>query len=1076
VFKTTGNAYKTFDVVNGTTTFPNFEGANGVIKDSTISFALPNNLTTTGRFNFVVTMRNENLTCYNTAKVYISTIQNKLQITKQPTNQTYVENGTAVFSLNSENATSFKWQYTFNDGATWNEIQQGGNFVKVTKDSLVFNNRLFYKNNKFRIVLYGKFDNVTSNIVTLNVDRKPIAFFESNKKCYNSNAKSTLIYFKGTAPYKFSYSDQKGIVKTITNVTKDVYTLSVDNTVTKLRLLSVSDAKFTEVLLDSSNTVELFEKPVYRPYFKSSCFGDTMVELLFSGTSKPKTFNVKVGKNPIPGFAEKKDVNFSNSYLLALPKNLKVGTYGFVINGTDGTCISDDSNLDLPYNSKPVMHASSNKIYITQGDSVKLTSTGADVVRWTPTAGIDSVNSKITYAKPQVTTLYYVYGYTNGCAGYDTVKITVNTTTPTVVQCNPVNINFYMDSVKKSLCTSATGEATFTISGGYVNNTYRVRKKNDNGTYSIITNPAFAPLNNKNGEEITVKLKDLEGGTYDLFAFCGGDSRITSVYNFLIPSDCDSLNVVDTTNTTTTQTNYTCEDMQLVLNNEDIKPIPCDYDFGSVAFSIQGGSPNFTYRLRKRNTDNTFSIITNPVFVSIGNKANESKKITIDELAEGEYELYVYCSHDVSYFKTASFYIYRQGCRAALKDVISYYTFDNNDNDSIKRASSPEANGAVKDIDNYGNNLGAYKFYNSTDNIVFKNFVDIDTMKEYSYSFWYKLLDMPKMNNSMLFSIPNGNNLERMQIVADKNGYLKVQFGNTGNSQLINTGYKFEPSTWNQLMISHTVDSNFIYINDKKIGAYASGILSGNNSDFVVGYDGSNNSLRFLFDEFKLYGKAVTNQEVTDIYFADVRENCTGIRLNIDVVDNKLKFVISYGSINNKYRLRKKNSSGVFVSVYDQTFVSTYNKVGENKVINTDNLEPGIYDVYAYCGSDSRKYQGYEFIVDNKGELSIYRKVTPTETIDISNENAAEVKEEIFLNVYPNPVDNIVNIDIIGADTSTEKEIRVISSNGILVHSETFVGSENSSSINVENFRPGVYILEVHLENNRVERKQIIIN
>jgi hypothetical protein len=1076
VFKTTGDAYKTFSAVNGTTTFPGFNGVkDALITDSAVSFLVPNN-GNIGKYNFIITMENENKLCYNKATVYVTALQNKLQILEQPVSQSYLENGNAIFALKSQFSTSYVWQYTFNDGVTWNEIKQGGNFLKVTKDSLVIANRLFYKNNKFRIVLYGKYENVTSNVVTLNVERKPIAFFESTNKCYTGKTKTAVVYLKGVAPFKISYVNEKGDVKSISNITKDVYTLTVDSLSNKLRLLSVSDTRFNEVALDSSNSITFNAKPIYRPYFKTACFKDSLVELLFSGASQPTTMTIKAGVNPIPGFPIMNDVAFYRGYKLTLPKNLKLGTYGFVISGSDGICTSDEVKLNLSMNAIPVMNVSVDKREINGGDSISLVATGADVVRWSPVTGLDNPTSKSVIGKPGTTTTYTCFGYQNGCVGFDTIKISVNSVVQ-AAHCNPVDLTLNESKIKSASCQVSDGSVEFVISGGSANNIYRVRKKNDNGSYTIITNPAFAPLNNILNEIKTITVSNLASGDYDVFAFCGNDSRISKVQNFKITSPCDSVKVVDTTKTTTPTTiNYNCNDMVLTIDNLDIKPITCDYDFGSVAFTIQGGAPNFTYRLRRRNLDNTFTVITNPVFVSIGNKINEPKKVTIDQLTEGDYELYVYCSQDVSFFKSASFYIYKQGCRSALKDVISYYSFDNNDNDSIKRAFAPLVSGAVKDFDNYGNAAAAYKIFNNGDNLTFKDFIDIDTMKEYSISFWYKLLEMPKYNNSTIISIPNGDQSQRMELVADKNGYMKVQFGKSQNSITEYTNYKVDPSTWNQIVLTHRTDSSFVYVNDKKVGGFASEQLVDNNSDFVVGYDGSNKSLKFLFDEFKLYGKAISTQDVIDNFYADVRENCVGIRLNIEVDGAKLKFVVSYGSSNNKYRLRKKNSSGTFVSIYDQTFVSIYNKLGESKAINTDNLAPGIYDVYAYCGTDSKKYQGYEFIVDNQGNTSIYRKVTPTETIDISNENAKEVKEEIFLNVYPNPVDNIINIDIIGTNPTVDNEIRLYSSNGVLVHTENFKGSESSTSISVENYRPGIYVLEVHLENNRVERKQIIIN
>jgi hypothetical protein len=1075
VFNLSGSTYKTVNIQSGTRVFPNFAPlSNQSVTNNQVSFALNNDGTTPGTYDFILTLANDNGTCINKLSSYVVTKQNKLQITKQPVSQTYLENGTATFTVSSVYATSFLWQYSFNDGLTWNDIKKGGNFTKVTKDTLEIANRLYYKKNRFRVVFYGKYENVTSASVLLTVDRKPLAFFEGTKKCVTPKTKNAIVYMKGIAPFKITYTVNNGAPITITNITKEVYTITVDSTITTMKLINVSDARFANVPLDSSNTIAFYNKPSYTTSLKAACLNDTSAELTLTGKTPAKFFNLTTGDNPILGFATIQNKVYSSIGKFTLPRNVAIGSYGFIVSGNDGNCSSDDVKVNLTIKELPIVVASASKYTINQGETISLTGSGGDSYIWTPKYTLsDSVGATVN-ATPSKTTTYTMSGFKNGCYGKDTVKINVNTL-PSSSLCSPITVTVLPEDIRKATCTStADGQITFTIANGSSNNKYRLRKKNEDGTFTVLTTPAFAPLNNTEGEAKTITVSNLTKGNYDLFAFCGQDAKVTKVYNFSISSLCDT-----TTNNgggNSSNQNYTCKDMSLTIENTDINPITCDNVYGSVTFTVSGGAPNFTYRLRKHNPDNTFTIVSNPVFVSIGNLALETKRVTIDELPEGEYELYVYCSQDVTYFKSLSFSIYKENCKSVLKDVISYYSFDKNNSDSLKRALAPEVVGAVKTNDNYGNLTGAYRIYNATDKLTFTNFVDIDTLTNYTVSFWYKLLELPRYNNSTLISIPNGSSSKRFEVLADKNGNLKVQFGAADNSILNNTSFKVEPGTWNQMVLTHAQDSDRVYINDELIATYASNILSNNGSDLIVGFDGRNKTLRFLFDELKLSAKTISYQDVKDNFYADVRENCTGIRLNIEVLGSTIKFVVSNGSTNNKYRIRKKDSKGNFVTISKQAFISLYNKLGESKSISLTSLSPGIYDIYAYCGSDSKKYQGYEFIVDNNGNASIYRKITPTETIDISTENAQEVKEEIYLNVYPNPVDNIINIDIIGANPTVQKDIKLISSNGVLVHSESFTGSENSSTINVENLRAGVYILEVHLEDNRVERKQIVIN
>jgi hypothetical protein len=148
---------------------------------------------------------------------------------------------------------------------------------------------------------------------------------------------------------------------------------------------------------------------------------------------------LKAGVNPIPGFPIMNDVTFVKGYKLNLPKNLKLGTYGFIVSGSDGNCVSDEVKINLSMNAIPVMNVSVDKREISAGDSISLVSSGADVVRWSPVTGLDNPTSKTVVGKPEASTIYTCFGYQNGCVGYDTVKIVVNSI-PKPSNCSPISL------------------------------------------------------------------------------------------------------------------------------------------------------------------------------------------------------------------------------------------------------------------------------------------------------------------------------------------------------------------------------------------------------------------------------------------------------------------------------------------------------------------------------------------------------------------------------------------------------------------------------------------------------------
>lgn len=81
-----------------------------------------------------------------------------------------------------------------------------------------------------------------------------------------------------------------------------------------------------------------------------------------------------------------------------------------------------------------------NNISICQGDSVQLTTTGANTYTWSPTGGLSNPNIGNPVAYPSVSTQYIVTGTTsNGCIARDTILITVNPK-PTITKSGDVTI------------------------------------------------------------------------------------------------------------------------------------------------------------------------------------------------------------------------------------------------------------------------------------------------------------------------------------------------------------------------------------------------------------------------------------------------------------------------------------------------------------------------------------------------------------------------------------------------------------------------------------------------------------
>ncbi len=641
--------------------------------------------------------------------------------------------------------------------------------------------------------------------------------------------------------------------------------------------------------------------------------------------------------------------------------------------------------------------------------------------------------------------------------------------------CKNILVNIEENGVKNVTCSGINdGTITFTISNGSSNNLYRIRKKNYNGTFTVVTFPAYSPVGNLENEIKTVTVGGLGIGEYDLYAFCNEDPTKYNTKYFTIGKDI-----------CTGPISYTCEGLQVALNKSDIVPASCNSDNdGSILFTVSGGFPKNVYRIRKKNSDGSFTVVTTPTFAPINNISNEIKEVIVTNLAMGDYDLYVYCANDANKYKSLTFTIGKTKCTLVKTDMIAYYPFKGNAKDESGNNHDAITNCVDLTMDNYNDPKGAYLLDGINDNISVKNLVDIDTLKGYTYSIWYKLTELPKNDGSTLLSMPNGNGTNRLDLSIDADGVISYNFGNGSSSKSIRSAIVSTLNNWNHITITHDNKSNSFYYNGKLIASSDAYALSNNTNDLVIGYIGNDKTVKASVDEIRVYKRAITETEVQTIYLNEAVENCAGIRLSIDTKSqaHTLTFTVLNGSANNKYRLRKKNDNGVFVSVYTPTYLSLNNIIGETKTMTITDLTDGIYDIYAYCGTDGTKYQGYQFVISN-GAKMIQTVTTPNGTIKYveekqlteeyaginENENAVESK----FTIYPNPTDNFVYIS--AEEGEIIKFVRVYNTSGQLVYEGIRAEDNLEKCINVSSWSSGNYVLEIFLENKPSVRKNFIL-
>jgi hypothetical protein len=690
----------------------------------------------------------------------------------------------------------------------------------------------------------------------------------------------------------------------------------------------------------------------------------------------------------------------------------------------------------------------------------------------------NSGNAFMSNLSDGIYTEFYIKKYEcNSNVIYDKITVQeVKTESNTSSSCKNILVNIEDNGIKNVSCSGLSdGSVTFTISNGSSNNLYRIRKKNFNGTYSVVTFPAYSPSGNLENETKTITFNGLGIGEYDLYAFCNENPNMFNTKYFTIGKDV-----------CTGPISYECTSLNITLNKSDIVPASCKSDNdGSVLFTVSGGFPNNLYRIRKKNNDGTFTTITSPAFKQVGNISNEIKEIKVNNLSLGEYDLYVYCANDANSYKSLTFSITKAKCSLVTDELIAYFPFNGNAKDESGNNHTAIVNCVDLTMDNYNDPKGAYHLNGLYNNITVKDVIDINTVKGYTLSLWYKLNELPTEDASSILSIPNNaNNNSQTEFAIDKDGAIRYNFGNGINTQALRSNEIAYTKQWNHIVLTHDQTTNNLFHNGKLVVSSPAYALSNNLKDIVLGYIGSSNTANVSVDELRVYTRSITETEVQTIYTNEAVENCAGIRLSIDATSQAktLKFTVMNGSANNKYRLRKRNANGVFVSVYTPTYLSLNNQIGETKSLTITNLEDGTYDIYAYCGSDGTKYQGYQFTITN-GAKMIQTVTTPEGTTKFVEdkglteasagiENISSTIDSKFT-IYPNPTDNFVYIS--AEEGEIIKFIRVYSSNGQMIYEGNHAEDHLEKTINVSSWSAGNYIVEIFLVNKPSVRKNFVL-
>ena len=219
---------------------------------------------------------------------------------------------------------------------------------------------------------------------------------QTNVTCNGgSDGSATVTATGGTSPYTYAWTPSGGTASTATGLSAGTYTVAVSDASSCIGSASVTITEPTAISV--SNTIT--------PADCGSTNGS--IALSASGGTAPYTYSW----SPSGGSA-------------STASNLAPGTYTATITDASG-CTTSSTGTVLTTGSL-VITATPDLITINQGDTVALSTSGANSYNWTPATGLSCTDCPNPEASPSQSTNYIVTGTdATGCTGTATVTIIV---------------------------------------------------------------------------------------------------------------------------------------------------------------------------------------------------------------------------------------------------------------------------------------------------------------------------------------------------------------------------------------------------------------------------------------------------------------------------------------------------------------------------------------------------------------------------------------------------------------------------------------------------------------------------
>lgn len=420
--------------------------------------------------------------------------------------------------------------------------------------------------------------------------------------------------------------------------------------------------------------------------------------------------------------------------------------------------------------------------------------------------------------------------------------------------------------------------------------------------------------------------------------------------------------------------------------------------------------------------------------------------------------------------------------------LVGWYPFNGNANDESGNGNDGVVNGVTLTTDRNGKSNSAYNFDGIDDFIEIQDAQSLKFTDEITISFWMRLDNLPTDgigHQIITKQVNSGVNQEGFHIVLNNGNELMYRYKNgTSGTQifLYEDAINF-PSlgSWFHVVAVTNNSEDKLYINNILVdyNSPSADIGGMNISNLIFGKPTWTNGNASLFnggiDDIAIYNRALTQQELTALYsscsisattIGAISSTTSGNNITMSATSSgsNLNYTWETNPINNGWQEVVSNStySGNGTSSLSISNLTLANHQQPFRVIASDNSCSDTSDVAYITLTDT---------CINTTSIA----VTDTLIMDISLAGVSAPNDVNTMKIYPNPTNDIVNIDNGNYTLMTGYSIKIMTAIG----QEMFSSSITSQTIQVPVSQLGAtgnYFINVY-DNNQVlvESKVLIL-